>query len=100
MAEHKEAEREWGWVGTCPRPWLEEEDACPVAAVEEGAACTSLSTQRQQLGVQVGVGRAGGRLAAGAYQTTGKCQCLLGHLSPPPGCWPPSAYTEGLDRLR
>lgn len=34
----------------------------------------------------------GACLAAGTHQTTGKCQCLPGHLSPSACSHPPSAY--------
>lgn len=42
-------------------------------------------------GVGAAARRWGACLAAGAHQTTGKCQCLRGHLSPPPSSRPPSA---------
>lgn len=49
-------------------------------------------------GVGVPARRWGACLAAGAYQTTGKCQCLRGHLSPAPRSRPPSAYHRRAQR--
>lgn len=57
--------------------------------------CLTLKWALPSPGSAFGVGSAckemGGCLAAGAYQTTGKCQCLRGHLSPAPNSQPPSA---------
>lgn len=57
--------------------------------------CLTLKWALPSPGSAFGVGaparRWGACLAAGAYQTTGKCQCLRGHLSSAPNSQPPSA---------
>lgn len=59
----------------------------------------ALPSPGSAFGVGAPARRWGACLAAGAYQTTGKCQCLRGHLSPVPNSQPPSACHRRARRL-
>lgn len=72
----------WTWPARDLQAWLEVRSGARKLPRPLGRRCS----QEPCLGRELAARRWGARLAAGAYQTTGKCQCSRGHLSPPPSC--------------